>query len=412
MRAPASAEAAPQGQPARSDAPGRILEMKIEECNSPHFDGATFGEVGNHEWIAGTVTGALDPSHPLNGDITHLDLAPRNTDGWVEYRVDFAIAKPVDLARSSGWRFFEVPNRGTKRAFQRVNNGPPNNLPKTTADAGNGFLMREGHTIVWSGWQADLVREPGRMVADFPLPSRDGKPVTGTNREEFYLDARGVLREDINEPIVELSDEAFIAPLHFPAHDTSDLSATLTVRQRADDPRETPPGLSWGYVDDRHIEIRVPEGYDRGALYEFIYVAKDPIIAGMGLAAIRDTVSFLRHETHDAAGNPNPLAIGGHPAMRRTLGFGLSQSGRMLREFLYDGFNEASGGRPVFDAMMHLVSGTRRGSLNVPLRLTSVTTSRPARWSPRSSIGGRRSGRSAHAGPLDRAIDWAAGTSV
>jgi hypothetical protein len=350
----------------RNAPPGRIIKLEINERSSPHFEGASFGRTGQYECLTGTIFGELDPHHSLNADITNLELAPRNAEGWVEYRSELCIIKPVEIERGNGWLLYEVPNRGTKRVFQRINNGPATNLPRLESDAGNGFVLREGYTIVWTGWQGDLVREPGRMVADLPIATNNGEPVVGLNREEFYLDARGVLRDDINEPIVELSEEVFIAPLHFPAADVSDLSATLTVRPLSHSPRETPADLTWRYVDERHLEVHAPKGYDRGALYEFIYKAKDPIIAGIGLAAIRDAVSFLRYETQDRSGNENPLLSNGKPACRTTLAFGLSQSGRMLREFIYEGFNETSGSRPVFDAMIHLVSGSRRGSLNNP----------------------------------------------
>ena len=120
------------------------------------------------------------------------------------------------LDRGNGWLIYEVVNRGTKRALQRINGARPNNFPLEREDIGTGFLLRNGFTIAWSGWQGDLVREPGRMLADLPVARRHDGPITARVREEFILEARNTVREDINEPIVEVSDDVFIAPLHYP----------------------------------------------------------------------------------------------------------------------------------------------------------------------------------------------------
>ncbi len=345
---------------------GFVRFMEITERSSPTFDGTNFGEVGAYETLTGSAWCALDPLHPLNRGIVNLEHAPRDADGLVSYRADVQITKPVDLARGNGWLFYEFPNRGTKRAIQRINSAPATNRPASMADAGNGYLMRQGYTLVWSGWQGELVREAGRMVADLPVPRRDGASLTGLCREEFLLDAKGVPQEDTNEPLRETSDMSFIAGLHYAAATLDPTAATLTVRARDRDLRLSPPGLSWRYVDATHIEITRPDGFDRGALYEFIYPGRDPVVMGAGLASVRDIVAFLRHETQDTLGNPNPLAPDGQHALTRAMGFGLSQSGRVLREFLYEGLNEDSHGRPVFDAACVVVTGSRCGPMNTP----------------------------------------------
>jgi hypothetical protein len=339
---------------------GRVLHLRIHERLSPIFGGESFGAVGAYERLTGHAVCDLDPLHPLNADISNLRFAPRAADGRVRYQVDVCIIKPIDRDAANGWLFYEVVNRGTKRALQRINGARANNLPHAVEDIGTGFLLREGYPIVWSGWQGDLVREPGRMLADLPV-ARDGeRPITATCREEFILEARNTVREDINEPIIELSEDIFIAPLHYPAATLDPNQATLTVRARERDPRTTPPGLSWRYVDDRRIEITKAPGFDRSALFEFIYVARDPIVLGMGLAGIRDLVAFLRYDTADAEGEANPLLNSAGAPPRRAMAFGLSQSGRILREMLYVGMNAESLGRPVFDSVVTFVTGSRR----------------------------------------------------
>jgi hypothetical protein len=175
-------------------------------------------------------------------------------------------------------------------------------------------------------------------------------------REEFIAEGTGLLG-DTN--IRELSGERFAGTLVYPVADPS--GATLTVRERETDPRVTPPGLAWRLIDDRHVEITRPTapGFDRGAIFEFIYRARDPIVMGIGFAAIRDIVSFLRYATKD-----NPLAPQERPCIRHALGFGISQSGRMLRDMVYLGFNEDLAGRQVFDGILPVVAGSRRTCMN------------------------------------------------
>jgi hypothetical protein len=346
--------------------PGRVLRLDILERAAPTFGGDAFAEVGAYECLNASAFCDLDPTHPLNQAIVNLAHAPRDAGGCVAYRVDVCLIKPINLARGNGWLLYELPNRGTKRAIQRINNAPPSNRPASRADVGNGFLMRRGFTLAWSGWQGELARDPGRMLCDLPIATDGGRPITGTAREEFILDAAGVVREDTNAPLVEIDATRFVAPLHYPAADLDPRAATLTLRVRPGDPRVASPGLSWRWLDPMRIEITRPEGFDRGAIFEFIYTARDPIVLGVGLAAIRDVVAFLRHEAADAAGNPNPMARAGRSALDRVLGLGISQSGRVLRDFLLEGFNDDGAGRPVFDAVMPVVAGSRRAFLNAP----------------------------------------------
>ena len=206
--------------------------------------------------------------------------------------------------------------------------------------------------MVWSGWQGDVPPGNDRLTARFPIIPG----ITGMVREEFIAENTGLLG-DTN--IQELSEERFVGTLVYPVADPN--GATLTVRQREADPRVTPAGLAWRLVDDRHVEITRPTapGFDRGAIYEFIYRARDPIVMGIGFAAIRDIVSFLRHETKD-----NPLAPQGRPRIRRALGFGISQSGRVLRDLVHLGFNQDLAGRQVFDGILPVVAGSRRTCVN------------------------------------------------
>jgi Alpha/beta hydrolase domain len=328
---------------------GGVRRIEITERESPVFGGVEFAGVGNYERLHGTVFGELDPAHRLNAGIVNLDKAARNPRGHVEYRSDFRILKPLDLDRGNGCLVYDVPNRGNQPIMARLNGAPDGGHPQ---HAGNGFLMRHGFTVVWSGWQGDVPPGADRLTAHFPtIPG-----ITGMVREEFIAEATGLLGDN---NIQELSEKRFVGTLVYPVADTA--GATLTVREREADPRATPPGLAWRLIDDRHVEITRPtaSGFDRGAIYEFVYRARDPIVISIGFAAIRDIVSFLRYGTKD-----NPLAPQERPCIRRALGFGISQSGRVLRDLVYLGFNEDFAGRRAFDVILPVVAGSRRTCIN------------------------------------------------
>ena len=328
---------------------GGVQRIEVTEQETPVFGGTVFGAVGPYERLRGTVFGELDPTHRLNAGIVNLDRAARNTCGNVEYQSDFRILKPLDLDLGNGCLVYDVPNRGNQPIMPRLNGTPDGGHPQ---HAGNGFLMRRGFTLVWSGWQGDVPPGADRLTARFPIIPG----ITGMVREEFIAENTGLLGDN---NIQEVSEERFVGTLVYPIADPND--ATLTVREREADPRLTPAGLAWRLVDDRHIEITRPtvSGFDRGAIYEFIYRARDPIVMGIGFAAIRDIVSFLRHATKD-----NPLAPQGRPRMRHALGFGISQSGRVLRDLVHLGFNQDLAGRQVFDGILPVVAGSRRTCVN------------------------------------------------
>jgi hypothetical protein len=302
-----------------------------------------------YERLHGRIFGELDPAHPLNVGIVNLDRAARNAHGKVEYQSDFRILKPLDLDRGNGCLVYDVPNRGNQPIMPRLNGAPDGGHPQ---HAGNGFLMRRGFTVVWCGWQGDAPPGGDRLTACFPIIPG----ITGMVREEFIAENTGLLGDS---NIQELSEERFVGTLVYPVADAD--GATLTVRQREGDPRVTPAGLGWRLVDDRHVEITRPgePGFDRGAIYEFIYRARDPLVMGIGFAAIRDIVSFLRYETKD-----NPLAPQERPRIRHALGFGISQSGRVLRDLVHLGFNLDLAGRRVFDGILPVVAGSRRTCIN------------------------------------------------
>jgi hypothetical protein len=319
----------------------KVVKFEILRTESPAFEGRTFGMVGTYDRIIARATIAVAPDDPHNSAIVDIDRAPRNSQGLVEAVSDVEILRPSVAANGNRRLFYEVLNRGSKLGLALFNdNDVVNDLVKANS-AGNGFLMTRGYTIVWSGWQGDVVPGAGRLTFSPPI----APDLTGLAREEFVFD--------------HLENPA-LAPLSYPAADLDPTHAKLTVREREADSRTTPTDLSFKFDTPNRIAITRPRGFDAGAIYEFIYLAKDPKVMGLGFAATRDIVSYLRREKADAVGNANVLA----GQIDIAIGFGLSQSGRYLQDFLYWGFNTDEAGRPVFEGLMPHIAGGKKTFTN------------------------------------------------
>ena len=311
-------------------------------------DGMSFGDAGPYLRIRGTAHGELDPAERRNRVIVNLDKAPRNAAGRVEYDVDFYIMRPADPAKGSGTLLYEVNNRGRKLIPSFLNEAKASspssfNDPATAADAGNGFVFRRGYTLVWSGWDPDAPRANGGLVIRVPVATNRGKPIVRMIRDEFVFGTR-------------IPASSLTAPLSNEAASLDQHGAVLTLREREADPPRTIPTVGWAFADSRAIKL-LPEGtkFRPGVIYDFRYRGKDPEIIGIGFAATRDLVSFLRREAKDSAGNANPIG-----KVRHALGFGISQSGRYLRTHIGQGFNQDESGRKVFDGVLAHISGIGR----------------------------------------------------
>ncbi|MCY4486268.1 MAG: alpha/beta hydrolase domain-containing protein [Deltaproteobacteria bacterium] len=337
------------------------ITLEIEE-RTPFAEGADFGSVGAYERIRGRARFAIDPRLPANRDIVDLTLASADDRGLVEYSTEFFLIKPADMGRGNGRLLYDVNNRGNKRALQFFNDAPPNNDPRTAEDAGHGFLMRRGYTVVWCGWQGDLLPGDGRLTMDLPVATGPDGPVTGPFRAEFIIEQPGVTT-------VSLGGHDYIRPC--PAADLRTEGATLTRRRLDPDPREPVPAGDWqfatadaaGSVWPSATNCHLPEGFRPGWIHELIYTAKDPLVLGLGFAGVRDLVDFLRHADEDAAGQANPLRDGAQ-GVAQAYAWGRSQSGRFLRGFVYGGFNVSDGGRRIFDGIFSHVAGGGRLQLN------------------------------------------------
>jgi hypothetical protein len=362
-----------------SSAQARITEIKIDTV-VPFAEGQPFGEAGSYERVTGTAKGELDPQAPQNQAIVDLDKAPRNARGLVEYETDFFMLRPLDPSRGSGVIFYEVNNRGRKALLARVDEAPPNNNdPRTILDAGLGFSLGRGYTIVWSGWDNDAPKANNGLTARFPIATDDGKAIIRRVREEFQFGTRSNASGDV-------------AKLNYPAATLDASTARLTMRAREADPRSEIPPSGWSFDTSRAIRL-VGRRFEPLAIYELWYDATAPKVVGMGFAAVRDLVSFLRYERADPKGTANPALAGGgdngrpHHAMM----FGISQSGRFVRSFIELGMNKDESSRRVFDGAFAHTAGAGKVFANMafaePTRTATQHEDRlyPENWFPFST---------------------------
>ncbi len=342
-------------QLAASPATSRVTRIQITR-REPYAGGTSFGITGPYEKLVGVAYLEADPSDAHNAIIQDISLAPRNARGMVEYSTDIYILKPVDMNRSNRMLLYEVVNRGSKLLSLTHYVGRP--FSNDPSNAGDGFLEQRGYTIVWSGWQADVLPGADRLTMRVPAARNpDGSAITGTVRAELIVNAA--------TNTLNLSSGAFTG-LTTASYETVSLDnsiATLTRRVREADPRVPVPSSQWAFADctttpfpgtPSTTRICVRDGFQPNFIYELIYTAKNPIVLGLGFAAARDVISFLRTASADDQGTPNPLAGN----IRFALMYGVSQSGRFNRSFLDLGFNEDVLGRTVFDGMnVHIAAG-------------------------------------------------------
>jgi len=336
----------------------RVTRITISKTTSPQFNGQTFGNVGTYEELRGTFSGEIDPNDRRNAVITDINLAPRNMRGKVEYTATFTLLKPVDMGLASGVLVYGVSNRGGRALGTGMIN--------VTADkpAGDGFPYNTGHVYVASGWQGDLVFDPTNAAETISVPvarNPDGSSVTSPTFARFVTVAGNVNTQSLpGRGRTPASLDTTKATLISIARETTFGVRTGVVNIASSD---------WAFADCRTVafpgtadatRICLRNGFNPNLIYELVYTAKDPLVLGIGMAATRDIFSFLRHATLDDAGTKNPIA----GKIQWGIGYGISQSGRYLKTFILDGFNEDEDGRIVFDGAQPIIAGSM-GQFNV-----------------------------------------------
>jgi len=351
-------------------AQARITRIEITKTE-PAFAGQTFGTVGAYERLTGKAYGEVDPAAEANAVIEDLKLAPRNARGMVEYVTDIDIVRPADRSKGNGVLFLNIVNRGNKGGLSLFNADVPANplSNNNVTTAGDGFMQREGYTIVWFGWQADVAAGGGRLTLQVPVArNADGSPISGIVRSELTTASHTIpatptttlnlsagwftAMTTTSYPTVSMDNRTPLADGFLPE---------LTVRGRENAPRVKIPNTEWsfgacgtdGKVTANDTQICYPASFQAGHLYELTYRAKDPLVLGLGLAAARDLGAFLKSAEKDDAGNVNPVYLVGAKA----LVMGSSQSGRYIRSLIHLGFNRDESGRIVFDGAFPHIGG-------------------------------------------------------
>jgi hypothetical protein len=375
QEAAASASPAPAGEVPRS---ASVLERFAIDESRPAFGGARFDEVGGYQFIRGKAHVRVKPDHAANRGVVDLEHAPKTAQGEVRYTADVCILRPAEAAHARRVIVAEIPNRGMRLALDALNGvdamhelaammqGQPTAPPFSTAEAaGAGLLYRRGYTLVWVGWQADLPAGAPLLRAELPVATENGERITGRVEATAVFDT------------IEATS---VINLAYAAAPGADADAVLTVRARPDAPPRSSPRTSWRLAGARKVIIDRPADMDAGAIYQFTYTAIDPIVAGLGFAATRDVITFLRRGEPDETRAPNPLAdLRAAPcaladdarragsrsdAVDLVIGLGVSQSGRYLRDLIWQGFNDDGAGRRVFDGLVVQVAGSRRTFTN------------------------------------------------
>jgi hypothetical protein len=325
----------------------RVARVQITSRQDVLAD-KSFGNAGPYERILGTVYFSLPVNNLHNAAIVDLRNAVNLHNGEVEFSADFIAIRPKDLQRGNGSLLLENPNRGHSRIISLVDGGDWN----IEHDAGDAWLLRHGFTIVSLGWQWDAAGDDA-LHFHAPIAKENGKTITGLLRGDFMLPEAA---QEI--PLGHLM-RGSLGGTEYPVSTPDDPRNVLTVRDSRDAPRTTIPRSQWQFAhtvdgkltpSDRHIHLN--GGFQPGRIYEYVYVVSDPVVAGGGFAAVRDFASYAKH---------NPDAI--TPA-QRVIAEGISQNGRFLRDFLYQGFNTDEDGRIALDGVLAHVAGAGRGNFN------------------------------------------------
>jgi Alpha/beta hydrolase domain len=317
-----------------------VLEREDFAAKTP------FGMSGAYEKLRGRAWFALDPEAPANAEIADLGLAPRDGRGLVTFSTDFLVLRPVDASRGNTTLLYEVNNRGGIGMLAQLDDAPANNNPANLVDAGNGFLFRQGFTLIWSGWASDVAARPGdnRLVLAPPVATDHGKPITGRVAYEVIVTA----------PTETARFAGLLGTVYRPAVDGAP-DAVLSEREQPEGERTTIDRVRWSFVaapgGGWPTELHLRDGFKPGRIYELVYTARDPMVVALGMAGIRDLLSHLR--SHPLADAPPP---------RHSIIFGISQSGRLIQTMLLHALHVDEAGAQVFDgAFVHVAGGGKGG---------------------------------------------------
>ena len=354
-------------QPRAAALPSALSNVTRVEITrrEPLAGGLAFGSTGSYEKLVGTAYLEVDPDDPRNALIVDLDKAPRNARGMVEYSTDLYLLKPLDLRKGNG-KIFQVNNRGNKGTLGQFNDGTGANDPSTRSTLGTDSSCAKATR---SSGSAGRGHPAGRQPHDHQAAHRHGPggrdqrpahvrfdvarqipmggavslPLSGRPRWSPTRPRRSTRERDPHRP--RLSDDSRAS------HPARTLGVRHLRAQPADPARSRtscPAARTFAFARLR----------PRQALPALVHGPK-PEADGLGFAATRDLLSFLRYASADAAGNPNPLAMG----ISQVYCWG-TQTGRYMRSFVYLGFNADTEGRRVCDGALVQIAAAQQLALN------------------------------------------------
>jgi len=324
-------------------------------------DGKAFGNVGAYERLRGRLHFVIDANAAANQAITDIKFATRDAQGRIRFAADFMLLKPTDPSRGNNRLLYEPPNRGNPLMLVLLNDGAFGNQATTQQQVGNGFLMEQGYSLLWTGWGWDVPLGGDRLRADLPIATEGGKAIEGLISGEILP----------TQPTNSATYNSSGALTYEPAR-TDDPGARLTVRDSAFGPRTLIGRDRWQFgrkVDGKFFTdpafVTLTDGFKPGLIYTLTYTARGPRVNGLGLAGIRDALYFFRGDKTDQQGTPNPLLENGGNLPSTVVAFGHSQSARLLNTMIADGLVADDRGRLAFDAALISGVGAGKGSFNI-----------------------------------------------
>jgi hypothetical protein len=351
----------------------RVVDIEITE-STPVMQGKQFGDVGAYERIKGIAHFEIEPDHKRNKTIADLNRAPKNSNGKVQFRSEFEILRPVDSSKSSGVLIFEALSQGEKLSLGLLHDIDARhslNQIDATANLGNGFFFRKGHSIAWAAWQGNVQKIDGRLTADFPVATNEGDSIEELTVTEFNGRSFG----EQNPTTLPLSGRSYITPYSAISTDQTESGASLYMMESASvnyystevGKGEEIPKENWAFAHcpdgwpgtPSTDYICVKNGFLKNRNYHLLYKAIDPPVMGLGLATTRDFLSFLKNHQTDAPSNHKLT-----PTIDHVLCQGISQGGKYLRDFLYQGFNVDTDNKKVCDGINIHAAGVEKTYLN------------------------------------------------
>ncbi|NMP16075.1 alpha/beta hydrolase domain-containing protein [Thalassotalea sp. Y01] len=308
-------------------AQAKIVANSVKTTKQINFKGQSL------EIISGEFEFALDPLNAANTAIVDLQHASKDSDGMVRAKANYVVIQHQDPKLRNG-ALIEVSNRGSKASLRYFNFAPRSAMPTQASHLGDGLIQEMGMSMIWVGWQGDL--NAGEHVLRAQLPKALGQ--AGWARSDWTVDTPKSLLSLAHRPQIDT-----VYPVEF----SKESQAWLTRRMGRDSLKSVVPRDSWQFSSDGKS---IAGNFEPG-IYELVYPTKDPLVAGVGLAILRDTADYVKQAD-------SPYQVD------KTIAFGVSQTGRFLRHFLYQGFNETEGGEKAFDGMFIHTAGAGRGSFN------------------------------------------------